>query len=183
MWMRDSLENVRLLPPEEVLSEGVEGYLERIRFGRGTHWIWTRLQLRKQDPSCKRLIGRVTRGEATAWHEFVDRFSNTIYRCLWRCTSGNRPSCDALYLKVMDALVETGPRGEPFFRLRRYLQIASQYPRGVRLTTWLCRLAQTTALEHLRRLDAIEEDEIRFLTPAFGFPINGCAPGPAPTSL
>lgn len=102
------------------------------------------------DFTYRKLVELVVEGDDSAWHEFVERFSNLIFSLLWRYSNGDQDQCSDLYLYVIEGLHQTNETGETFYRLRRYLASVAQYQGKGRLTTWLGRVTQNLVSDYFR---------------------------------
>ncbi len=107
----------------------------------------------QSDPSQRKLIRRVVRGDAEAWKEFVETITNLLYRFVWRYSCGDSDLSADLYLYVVDGLQQANEKGEQHYRLRRYLQSLKSYQGRARLSTWLGKVTQNLVSDYFRQQD------------------------------
>ena len=82
---------------------------------------------RKGHDGLAALVQSVLQEDPKAWRLFVERYSRLFFGVIWRFASGNVDLCADLFLYAIEGLHKTSRAGEPFFRLKRYMQSLERY--------------------------------------------------------
>jgi len=84
-----------------------------------------------------RLVEQVVSGDPAAWHQFVEATAGFLYSLAWRYARGDPDRAADLVVVALQGLRKPDADGQPFYRLRRYLDSLPSFGRRSRFITWL----------------------------------------------